>query len=63
VPDPRDARARLVRLTALGRDIVEVARPVQQSIEAEWVEHLGLERAQELYATLAELRTITDPYA
>lgn len=63
VPDPRDARARLVRLTALGRDIVEVARPVQQSIEAEWVEHLGLARAQELYATLAELRTITDPYA
>ena len=63
VPDPRDARARLVRLTARGREVVEVARPVQQSIEAEWVEHLGLERAQELYATLAELRTITDPYA
>ena len=63
VPDPRDARARLVRLTALGREVVEVALPVQQSIEAEWVEHLGLERAQELYAALAELRTITDPYA
>ena len=63
VPDPRDARARLVRLTARGREVVEVARPVQQAIEAEWVKHLGIARAQELYATLEELRTITDPYA
>ncbi|GAB3074929.1 MarR family winged helix-turn-helix transcriptional regulator [Pedococcus soli] len=63
VPDPADARARLIRLTALGHAVVEVARPVQQQIEAEWVEHLGVQRAKELYATLVELRKITDPFA
>jgi DNA-binding MarR family transcriptional regulator len=63
VPDPTDARARLVRITALGQDAVAVARPVQEQIEAEWVEHLGLERTLELYATLVELRRITDPFA
>ena len=63
VPDPSDARARLIRLTPLGHEVVEVARPVQQQIEAEWVEHLGAQRARELYETLVELRKITDPFA
>ncbi|WP_406832914.1 MarR family winged helix-turn-helix transcriptional regulator [Pedococcus sp. KACC 23699] len=63
VPDPSDARARLIRLTSRGHEVVAVARPVQQQVEAEWVAHLGRERTEQLYATLAELRKVTDPFA
>lgn len=63
VPDPSDARARLIRLTSRGHEVVAVARPVQQQVEAEWVAHLGRERTEQLYATLAELRKVADPFA
>ena len=62
VPDPRDARARLVRFTARGRSVIAVARTAQDAIEQEWREHLGAERTRALVETLADLRTITDPY-
>lgn len=63
VPDPVDARARLVRVTALGRTAVEVARPVEEQVYAEWAEHLGGEDLERLREILARLREITDPYA
>ncbi|NKX54425.1 MarR family winged helix-turn-helix transcriptional regulator [Arthrobacter mobilis] len=63
VPDPRDARARLVRITARGREAVAVAAGVEAAIEREWREHLGADETEQLRAALLRLRQITDPYA
>ncbi|HQR28240.1 MAG TPA: MarR family transcriptional regulator, partial [Nocardioides sp.] len=41
VPDPADARARLVVLDERGVQAVAVARRVEAEVEAEWVHHLG----------------------
>jgi DNA-binding MarR family transcriptional regulator len=38
VPDPSDGRARLVRLTDEGRDVVRTALGVIMDIEAKWRE-------------------------
>jgi DNA-binding MarR family transcriptional regulator len=63
IPDPRDARARLVTMTAKGRELVEISTPVVRDIEAAWTAHLGRARARQLRQILAELCEITDPYA
>lgn len=60
--DPRDARARLIRFTAKGRDVIVVATAVQQGIEQEWRDHLGEQRARALVDALVDLRQLTDPY-
>jgi DNA-binding MarR family transcriptional regulator len=62
VPDPSDARARLVKLTAKGRELVEISLPVVRSIEATWEEHLGRARTRQLRSALTALREITDPF-
>lgn len=62
-PDPRDARARLIRITARGREAVAAAAEVEAAIEREWREHLGAEGTERLRAALLKLREITDPYA
>jgi len=62
VPDPRDARARLVQVANRGRAAVEVARQAEAKVEAEWTAHLGEEATAQLRQTLARLRQITDPY-
>ena len=62
VPDPRDARARLVQIAERGRAAVEVARQTEAKVEAEWTAHLGEEATTQLRHTLARLRDITDPY-
>jgi DNA-binding MarR family transcriptional regulator len=63
VPDPTDARARLVTLTAKGHELVEISIPVVRDIEKTWEAHLGASRTRELRRSLAALREITDPYA
>jgi DNA-binding MarR family transcriptional regulator len=63
VPDPNDARARLVTMTARGRELVELSIPVVQRVEAAWEAHLGRARTRRLRETLTALREITDPYA
>jgi DNA-binding MarR family transcriptional regulator len=60
VPDPTDRRARLIRITPRGRDVVAVALDVQRQIEAEWEVRLGPRRMADLRDTLEELREITD---
>jgi DNA-binding MarR family transcriptional regulator len=63
VPDPADARARLIRITERGRETLPVAAAVVSEVESEWTEHLGKRRMEQLRGTLARLREITDPYA
>jgi DNA-binding MarR family transcriptional regulator len=62
VPDPSDARARLVQMADRGLEVVAVARRVEAEVEAEWTAHLGEEAAAQLRAALERLREITDPY-
>jgi len=63
VPDPSDARARLVTVTAKGRELVEISLPVVREVEAAWTAHLGAARTRQLREALTALREITDPFA
>jgi MarR family len=63
VPDPSDARSRLVRITERGRQTLPLAATVVSDVETEWTEHLGKRRMGQLREILARLREITDPYA
>lgn len=62
VSDPRDARAKLIRITALGDRVRRLARETELRVEAEWLEVLGERRVAELRTALETLRTVTDPY-
>ena len=62
VPDPTDARARLVQIAERGRELVALARRVEAEVEAEWTAHLGEEATAQLRAALERLREVTDPY-
>lgn len=63
VPDPSDARARLVVPAPRAHAAAKVARDLERAIDKEWTEHLGAERMAVLRETMASLREITDPYA
>lgn len=63
VPDPTDARARLVQMAERGQAVVALARTVEAEVEAEWTAHLGDPATAKLRAALERLREITDPYA
>nr|WP_179665694.1 MarR family transcriptional regulator [Nocardioides panaciterrulae] len=60
VPDPTDRRARLIRITPRGRDVVAVALVEQRRVEAEWEARLGSQRMTDLRHMLEELKEITD---
>ena len=62
VPDPTDARARLVQMAERGQAVVAIARRVEAEVEAEWAAHLGGEATAQLRAGLEKLREITDPH-
>ena len=62
VPDPADARARLVQIAPRGEVAVAVARAAEAQVEAEWTRHLGKQGAGQLRRALTRLREITDPY-
>jgi len=62
VPDPTDARARLVRIAPRGHAAQACAREMERVVEAEWEQHLGPRRMRALREALADLREITDPY-
>lgn len=63
VADPRDSRAKLVRLAERGRTVADLGAEVVARVEAEWREHLGHQRFAQLRRILTDLRQITDPYA
>ena len=52
VPDPSDARARLVRLSARGRAAGRLARKLVREVEDEWAEAVGATRVAALRETL-----------
>ena len=62
VADPHDGRARMVRITPHGYDVIRIATDEQTKIEGEWVAHLGHAATEELRRVLLQLREITDPY-
>jgi DNA-binding MarR family transcriptional regulator len=62
VPDPADARARLVRIAPRGEAAIAVARAAEAEVEAEWTRYLGKQGANQLRRALTRLRQITDPY-
>src|SRR3954447_12126255 len=61
VPDPTDARARLVRIAERGAKAIPVAAAVVAEVEAEWTTYLGVRRMAQLRSILGELREHTDP--
>ena len=60
VPDPTDARARLVRVAPRGAAAVATGARIIADVEAEWAAHLGRGRTTQLRETLTRLREITD---
>lgn len=56
--DPADRRAKLIRITAKGWDVVAVARGVIEEIEGSWREALGARRYRSLLGLLEELNTV-----
>ena len=62
MPDPTDARARLVRIADRGAKAIPVAAQVVAEVEDEWTAFLGKQRMQQLRQILTRLRTITDPH-
>ncbi len=62
VPDPTDGRARLVRLTPRLQRLAEVADAEVVRVLAEWADHLGEDRLEQLHEILRDLREVTDPW-
>ena len=62
VPDPTDARARLVRIAPHGREAQELAREVEARITKEWTDYLGEQDMKDLRRIMQRLQQITDPY-
>jgi DNA-binding MarR family transcriptional regulator len=60
--DPRDGRARLVRVAARGAAAVQASLGVVAEVEAQWTAYLGETRTAQLREALSRLREITDPY-
>jgi DNA-binding MarR family transcriptional regulator len=58
VPDPADARARLVRLTPYGIDALARSARIFDDLRAQWVAALGPDRLRDLEA---DLHTMTGP--
>jgi DNA-binding MarR family transcriptional regulator len=61
-PDPADARARLVMLSAKGRRLCAAAAAEVIAVEREWRDHLGANAYDEMRTALLALREVTDPY-
>jgi DNA-binding MarR family transcriptional regulator len=52
VPDPSDGRAKIIRLTARGREARAIGRGLIDDIEREWAERFGEERIAALREAL-----------
>lgn len=61
VPDPADARARLVRVAPRGWAALDVAATTTRRIEADWAARLGSGDVDQLRRILNRLREVVDP--
>lgn len=62
IPDPRDRRAKLIRLTRRGKATMPVALAAIRDVEREWAAILGQKRLETLRQLLGELRAgLSDP--
>jgi DNA-binding MarR family transcriptional regulator len=59
-PDAADRRAKLVRLTARGRQVDDTVRGVIRQLEAEWAGRMGEENYQQLLQLLRALIALLD---
>jgi DNA-binding MarR family transcriptional regulator len=62
VPDPADARAKLVRFASRGEAVVACARRVEREVQQEWEAHLGPDAYRAMHSALSSLRELTDPF-
>jgi DNA-binding MarR family transcriptional regulator len=56
--DPTDRRARIVRLTDRGWQLIATIRATVEEVEREWSRRLGAQRFEALRSTLEELSGI-----
>ena len=56
-PDPEDGRARVLRLTARGQELLRLIRDQHAEIEAQWAQLIGARRFAQLRSTLRDLRS------
>ena len=61
VPDPHDARARIVELTARGRHALRVMHSSAKELESQWENTLGRRRLTELRESLQLLLAANSP--
>jgi DNA-binding MarR family transcriptional regulator len=61
-PDPADARARLVALSARGRKLCAAAAAEVTKIEDEWRSQFGATAYRQLRTMLMSLHEVSDPY-
>lgn len=55
--DPRDGRAKLVRLTKRGREGARIARAAVMDVEDDWSRRIGADRVEQLKSILSDLLT------
>jgi DNA-binding MarR family transcriptional regulator len=55
MPDPADGRAKIIRLTGRGREMLAAAMGIFADIEREWAEQVGEERMATVRDVLEEL--------
>ncbi len=60
ISDSADRRAKVVRLTARGRQVDDAVREVIHQMEGDWAARLGVEDYQRLHQLLRRLITILD---
>lgn len=60
VPDPRDGRARLIRLTRRGEELTRVTEGIIDRVEAGWAVRFGAEPLQRLRGMLRALAAALD---
>src|SRR5688572_31840945 len=58
VPDPSDARARLIRVAARGAKAVPLPAAVVADVEREWTAHLGTQKMRQPRTAVARPRQI-----